>query len=42
MKLLYNNNDIIGYENKWDEISEGKYGNKFYNGKILQVSSSTP
>jgi len=35
MKLLYNNNDIIGYENKWDEISEGKYGNKFYNDLMV-------
>ena len=31
LKLLYNNKDIIGYENKWDEISKSKYGKKFHN-----------
>jgi hypothetical protein len=35
LKLLYNNKDITSYENKWDEISEGSYGNKFYNDLMV-------
>jgi len=35
LKLLYNNNDIEQYEKKWDEISEGKYGNKYYNDLMV-------
>jgi hypothetical protein len=31
LKLLYNNKDIEVYENKWDEISEGSFGNMYYN-----------
>ncbi len=35
LKLLYNKKDINGYEDKWDEVSEGSLGNTFRNDLMV-------